>query len=529
MAAPLFKRFIGVMAASLLVLVETAPALAVCSTHKDVVFRVTSASAAIGAIDLAVDYRSTLGEFLGSNSTVSCRNLAPNSLFAANDNDATRELGLGWLSNSGFTAPTDLARCIFNAPGAVGASDFHTTIQAAASPNGNAITMSLSVSVACSACGNGAIDPGEACDPAIAGQECCNATTCGAIVAGCTLCGNGTLNAGEACDDGNTANGDCCSSSCTSAPSTTPCGNPGTSECGVRGACNGAGTCVASLPPTGSACGSSTSDSCTLPDTCDGAGSCDANNVPSGTACGSPETTECSFPDTCSAAGTCQPNNRANGFACGDLCSGRGTCNAGSCSGGTPTVCDDGRACTTNRCDPATGACSYAVEPSEGCLATADSALRFSRGKDGKARWSWEHGPATECADFGDPVADTSYDLCVYDALGDGSYRLATSLHVPATSSWVTPDGCSWIYKDKTGANQGVRTVRLRSGTDERASIAVSARGAKLPLPAPISAEQFFAMSPDVTVQLFSDSGFCWQSVTTEARRNSASVFRSGR
>jgi len=89
-------------------------------------------------------------------------------------------------------------------------------------------------------CGNGSIEPGEACDDAnqVSGDGCdanCTVTACGNGVttageqcddgnttsgdgcrANCTLeiCGDGTVDAGEQCDDGNTESGDCCSASC---------------------------------------------------------------------------------------------------------------------------------------------------------------------------------------------------------------------------------------------------------------------------------------------------------------------------
>lgn len=89
-------------------------------------------------------------------------------------------------------------------------------------------------------CGDGILDPGEACDDhnVVSGDGCdanCSVTACGngVVTAGescddgnvtsgdgcranCTqeVCGDGTVDAGESCDDGNVADGDCCSSSC---------------------------------------------------------------------------------------------------------------------------------------------------------------------------------------------------------------------------------------------------------------------------------------------------------------------------
>jgi cysteine-rich repeat protein len=89
-------------------------------------------------------------------------------------------------------------------------------------------------------CGNGILEPGEACDDGngVSGDGCdanCTVTACGNGVltsgeacddgntssgdgcrADCTLevCGDGVVDAGEQCDDGNTDSGDCCSAAC---------------------------------------------------------------------------------------------------------------------------------------------------------------------------------------------------------------------------------------------------------------------------------------------------------------------------
>lgn len=65
-------------------------------------------------------------------------------------------------------------------------------------------------------CGNGSIDPGEACDDGnrIAGDGC--SPDCGSI----ETCGNAVVDqtVGEVCDDGNLASGDACCSDCRSCP-----------------------------------------------------------------------------------------------------------------------------------------------------------------------------------------------------------------------------------------------------------------------------------------------------------------------
>jgi hypothetical protein len=48
-------------------------------------------------------------------------------------------------------------------------------------------------------------------------------------------------------------------------------------------------------------------------------------------------------------------SNNSNPCNDGDACTSGDTCSGGSCSGGSPTNCDDGNSCTTDSCDPIAG------------------------------------------------------------------------------------------------------------------------------------------------------------------------------
>jgi cysteine-rich repeat protein len=74
-------------------------------------------------------------------------------------------------------------------------------------------------------CGNGIIDPGEACDD---GNSRDDDICCGCVYDGCGRCGDGVLDPGEACDDNNNASCDGCRADCWSNET---CGN-GAIDCG---------------------------------------------------------------------------------------------------------------------------------------------------------------------------------------------------------------------------------------------------------------------------------------------------------
>jgi hypothetical protein len=184
-------------------------------------------------------------------------------------------------------------------------------------------------------------------------------------------CGNGVIDPGEACDDG-AANGetDCgCQLDCQYAPEFTACGDPNATECDDPDSCDGMGTCDPRYVAAGSACGDQGVE-CLVDDTCDGMGICEDNGLePDGTACGDPSNTDCDNPDTC-LTGACAPNNEPDGTPCGDPsntdCTNPDTCLSAACAPNDEpagTVCDDGLFCTDpDACDGA-GVCEGGPSP----------------------------------------------------------------------------------------------------------------------------------------------------------------------
>ena len=119
-------------------------------------------------------------------------------------------------------------------------------------------------------CGNGTLDPGEACDDGVnngPGKRCsiaCSLTP---------ICGDGIKDPPETCDDGNTVSGDGCSSTCQAVGAV--CGNgvietfatpPEQCDDGANHACCTVGTCQKVVP----VCGNGIVEACgTTPEVCD--------------------------------------------------------------------------------------------------------------------------------------------------------------------------------------------------------------------------------------------------------------------
>jgi hypothetical protein len=218
-------------------------------------------------------------------------------------------------------------------------------------------------------------------------------------------CSNPPAPNGQTCNDGNACtNPDSCNSGvcvggpakvCTASdqchsagtcdPASGTCSNPPVTDgttCSDGNACNGAEQCK------GGVCTSVTPLVCTDSNpchatSCDPATGCKVSNVPDGTVCAAAN--GCHSQSTCVAgtctagpdgscddgnpctADACGPNGQcvhtpvANGTSCsdGNACNGLETCQAGSCTPGTPVVCKAADQChVAGTCDPATGACS---------------------------------------------------------------------------------------------------------------------------------------------------------------------------
>ncbi len=211
-----------------------------------------------------------------------------------------------------------------------------------------------------------------------------------AIAVFASLCGNGEIEPGEACDDGNTVGGDCCTAACRAVAVGTLCAGDG-NVC-TDDVCDGAGVCahVDNTKPCDD-------DSfCTVGDIC-GAGSC------RGTA------RDCAAAGNQCNAGVCdetldacvlQPLPDDTSCNDGDACTQEDICQAGACVGTDAIVCTPRDQCHhAGVCDPVTGTCS---NPAKDDGAFCD---------DGSACTRSDRCIAGACVGA-DPVICTAQDQC---------------------------------------------------------------------------------------------------------------------
>ena len=118
-------------------------------------------------------------------------------------------------------------------------------------------------------------------------------------------------------------------------------------DCPAGYFCSAAGSCDQLLPP---------GDPCTRPGMCDTSICVDSVCCTSG--CGGGNANDC---QACNSSGACAP---LNGTSCNDsnACTAGDSCTSGSCGGTGPTNCDDGNPCTVDTCSPTTG-CVHTAAP----------------------------------------------------------------------------------------------------------------------------------------------------------------------
>ena len=111
-------------------------------------FLLTSSPAPLGVLRFTVNYTSAPGHFEGTGFSVACANKVDGASFSPNDKSSLRKLLLGWTLDTGFSAPTRLASCLFipDTPVPVPAN-FTVVINEATDTNGDPVRVAVGVTV----------------------------------------------------------------------------------------------------------------------------------------------------------------------------------------------------------------------------------------------------------------------------------------------------------------------------------------------------------------------------------------------
>jgi hypothetical protein len=162
--------------------------------------------------------------------------------------------------------------------------------------------------------------------------------------------------------------------------------------------------------------------------------------------------------------------------------------------------------------------CRRALRPDGGALTLTD---RTPDKNDGIA-WRWSRGGPVPRSVFGNPLATTSYGICVYQ--GGGTLALGASIPAGGVCNARTQRPCwrtvrhGFSYRNADRTTGAIQSLDLREGASENAArVAIRGRGPLLGMPS------LTALTLPLTVQLQSSDGACWEAAySAPAKRQSA-------
>ncbi len=155
--------------------------------------------------------------------------------------------------------------------------------------------------------------------------------------------------------------------------------------------------------------------------------------------------------------------------------------------------------------------------PDTGCLAAGKSFLKIKNRADSdkdQLLWKWLRGPATTIADWGLPLSDTDFAVCIYTGTGANqvySAGVAGGGVCNGKPCWKTLGSSGYRFKDRDGLQDGHTKIVAKSGTTgttNRSKAIVKTKGGSIVLPSlPLD------ISADIVVQLHrSDDPICFES-----------------
>jgi len=175
--------------------------------------------------------------------------------------------------------------------------------------------------------------------------------------------------------------------------------------------------------------------------------------------------------------------------------------------------------CLEAHCDGA-GTCDVEGRSCRMPVAPEAAQLVLRHGRKDRLVWRWWTG-ISAASDFGDPLATTAYDLCVYDK-GTGSLRLLMRESVSPGGScngspcWTSTPS-TFDYSNPAGPLQ---QLTLQGGGGGHARITARSGGSGVVLPS-------MPLAPPVMVRLRARDGLCWGANFSVPKHNGRGSFRS--
>ncbi len=168
--------------------------------------------------------------------------------------------------------------------------------------------------------------------------------------------------------------------------------------------------------------------------------------------------------------------------------------------------------------------CFQQFKPKKASVLIADK----SDDKKDQLQWKWNQGVATTLADFGNPLSSTTrYELCVYDASGNGQPLSIATVAGGGTCKnkpcWKATGTTGFKYNNPAGNLRGITQIQMKAGANGKSQVKVLGKGVNLPTPDP-------SLTLPVTLQLLVDDGGptkCWQTTFTAATKNDATQFKA--
>ena len=178
--------------------------------------------------------------------------------------------------------------------------------------------------------------------------------------------------------------------------------------------------------------------------------------------------------------------------------------------------------------DPPDAASGCASAPLDGCRQLTRpgrsylTLLEAGSAAKNRLHWRWLDGESTSLVEFGDPTANDDYELCLYDATG--ARRMEVSIPAGgtcgagsrATDCWKEASMAPWAtgygYRNRGGAPEGMRSLRLKPGQNGKARIEAKGGGGLLDMP------DLAALAAPLRVQLQGSHDECFDATFSRVR-----------